>query len=57
MGKRGAESIHAHMMRLERTQQGIANDVDRLKCVIKEHMLELAPSNIFEAPTYKEKKK
>ncbi len=31
MGEQGAESIHAHMMRLERTYQGVANEVDRLK--------------------------
>ena len=44
MGEQGAESIHAHMMRLERIHQGIANDVDRLKYIVKEHMLESAPS-------------
>ena len=44
MGEQGAESIHAHVMRLERIHQGIANDVDRLKYVMKEHMLESAPS-------------
>ena len=31
MGEQGAESIHAHIMRLERIHQGIANDVHRLK--------------------------
>ena len=44
MGEQGAESIHAHMMRLERIHQGIANDVDRLKYIVKEQMLESAPS-------------
>ena len=28
MGEQGAESIHAHMMRLDRIHQGIANDVE-----------------------------
>ena len=44
MGEQGAESIRAHMMRLERIHQGIANDVDRLKYIVKERMLELALS-------------
>ncbi len=44
MGEQGAESIHAHIMHLEQTHQGIANDVDRLHYIMKEHMLESAPS-------------
>ena len=44
MGEQGAESIHAHLMRLERIHQGIANDVQRLKYIVREHMLESAPS-------------
>ena len=31
MGEQGAESIHAHLMRMERNFQGIANEVDRYK--------------------------
>ena len=44
MGEQGAKSIHAHLMRLERIHQGIASDVDRLKYMVKEHMVESAPS-------------
>ena len=44
MGEQGAESIHAHLMRLERIHQGIVNDVQRLKYIVREHMLESAPS-------------
>lgn len=44
MGEQGAESIHAHFMNLERTHQGIANEVDRLKYIVREHMLEAEPS-------------
>ncbi len=44
MGEQGAESLHAHFMRLERTYQGIANEVDRLKYIVKEHMIESEPS-------------
>lgn len=57
MGEQGAESIHAHMMKLERTHQGIANDVDRLKYIMKEHMLESAPSLTSLRPPAKKRKK
>ena len=41
MGEQGAESIHAHLMKLGRTHQTtIPNEVDRLKYIMKEHMLE-----------------
>ena len=40
----GEHSIHAHMMRLERIHQGIADDVDSLKYFVKEQMLESDPS-------------
>ena len=43
MGEQGAESIHAHLMRLERNHQGITNNVERLKYVVKQHMLETTP--------------
>ncbi len=36
MGEQGAESIHAHLIRLERTYQGIPNEVDRLLYIFKE---------------------
>ena len=44
MGEQGAESIHAHLMKLERIHQGIPNPVDRLKYIFKEYILECAPS-------------
>ena len=44
MGEQGAESIHAHFKRLERIHQGIPNDVDQLKFIMKEHQLESEPS-------------
>ena len=40
MGKQDAESIHAHIGRLEAQYNGIANQVDKLRYVIKEHNLE-----------------
>ena len=56
MGEQGAESIHAHMMRLERTYQGVANEVDRLKYIFKEHMLVSAPSLTSLRPPIKKRK-
>ena len=50
MGEQGAESIHAHLMRLERIHQGIARDVDRLIYILKEHELESAPSLTYLRP-------
>ncbi len=43
MGEQGAESIHAHLNRLESQYSGIVNPVDRLKYVVKEHNIESAP--------------
>ena len=57
MGEQGAESIHAHLMKLERNYQGIVNDVDRLKYVFKEHMLETAPSLVCLRPPPKKRRK
>jgi hypothetical protein len=36
MGEQGAESIHAHLMKLERQHDSIANPVDRLKYIFSE---------------------
>lgn len=44
MGEQGAESIHAHLMKLERVYQGIPNPVERLEYIFKEQILESAPS-------------
>ena len=55
MGEQGAESIHAHFMRLERTNQGIPNEVDRLKYMVKEHILESEPSLTSLRPTKRRK--
>ena len=58
MGEQGAESLHAHLMRLERTYQGVANEVDRLKYIFKEHILESAPSLVtLRPPPAKRRKK
>ena len=57
MGEQGAESIHAHLQQLERTYQGISNEVDRLKYIFKEQTLESAPSLTSLRPPIKKRKK
>lgn len=56
MGEQGAESIHAHIMKLERVYQGIPNDLDRLKYIFKEQTLESAPSLTSLRPPLKKRK-
>ena len=50
MGEQGAESIHAHIMKLERLHQGIANEVDRLKYIFELYQLETTPSLVALRP-------
>ena len=57
MGEQGAESIHAHINQLERTYQGIPDDVDRLKYIFKEQALESDPSLTSLRPPLKKRKK
>ncbi len=57
MGEQGAESIHAHLQQLERTYQGISNEVDRLKYIFKKQTLESAPSLTSLRPPIKKRKK
>ncbi len=59
MGEQGAESILAHIMKLERIHQGIPDDVERLRYIMKEHMLKSDPSLtcLIPAPKKREKKK
>ena len=49
-GIMGAESIHAHLMRLERIHQGIPNSIERLKYIFKQQMLETSPSLVALRP-------
>lgn len=49
-GEQGAESIHAHFNQLSRTYQTMADQVDRLHYMIKEHYLRNAPANISACP-------
>ena len=58
MGEQGAESLHAHIMRLERRYEGVKNSVERFKYIMKEHQLESAPSLVnLRPPPAKRRKK
>ena len=58
MGEQGAESIHAHMNKMESTYSGISNALDRLKYIVKEQALESAPSltNLRPVPQKRQKR-
>ena len=43
MGEQGAESIHSRIKHLEQRFNGVVNELDRLKYVVKEHAVECAP--------------
>ena len=57
MGEQGAESVLAHLMKLETTCQGIANDGECLKYIFKEDMLESSLSLVSLRPPAKKRKK
>ena len=58
MGEQGAEQIHAHIQNLERTYSGVADPVQRLAYIMKEHQLQTAPalSSSLQPPRAKRKK-
>ena len=57
MGEQGAESIHAHIGRLETTYCGIVNPLQKLRYVFNEHNLESAPGLNDLQPAQKQYKK
>ncbi len=46
MGEQGAESIHNYFNNLKVSYRNISNDVDRLRCMMKQHFVHIAPSNV-----------
>ena len=58
MGEQGAESIHAHINRLDKQYNGISNSLNRLSYIVREHNLEASPQlNSLQPPAKKYKKK
>lgn len=56
LGEQGIESIHAHFNSLGRTYRSIPEGVSRLRQLMKEHLLHIAPENIAATPTIKRRK-
>lgn len=56
MGEQGAESIHAHIMKLERVHQGIPDDQERLLYIMNEHILESDPALTSLRPSPKKRR-
>jgi hypothetical protein len=57
MGEQGAESIHAHLNRLEKTYANIPNSVDRLRYIFNMYGIETAPSLQTLKPAIKTRKR
>ena len=57
MGEQGAESIHAHLNRLEATYSGVQNDLDRLKYIFRMYSVEVDPSLQTLQPVVKTRKR
>ena len=56
LGEQGAESIHAYFNSLKRTYCGIPDKLKRLKQIMTEHHLHIAPDNIAVRPEIKRRK-
>lgn len=57
MGEQGAESIHAAINRIKQRFRAIPNKEKQLLCVIKEHHLQVSPSNQSRAPPAAKRKR
>lgn len=57
MGEQGAESIHAYFNSLKRICHGNGDPVQKLKQMMNEHLLHIAPANVAAKPVIKKRKK
>lgn len=57
LGEQGIESIHAHFNCLGRTYRSIPEETARLRHLMKEHLLHVAPDNIAATPEVKRRKR
>lgn len=56
MGEQGAESIHAYFNSLKRTYHGVPDPVNKLRLMMHEHLLHIAPANVAAKPIVKKQK-
>ena len=57
LGEQGIESIHAHFNSLGRTYSNIHEEVARLRQLMKEHLLHIAPEHVAATPEQKKRKR
>lgn len=57
MGEQGAESIHRWFNAQKRTFSSVADEVQQLHCIMKEHFIHVAPTNIALEPPVKKTRK
>lgn len=57
LGEQGIESIHAHFNNLGRTYRSMPEEVARLRQLMREHLLHIAPENVAATPEVKRRKK
>ena len=50
LGEQGAESIHSRFDSLQRTYASVPNGVERLRNIMKEHLLSINPTNVAARP-------
>ena len=50
LGEQGAESIHAKFNALHRTYASIHEKLQHYQCVMKEHLISIAPQNVAALP-------
>lgn len=56
LGEQGIESIHAHFNYLGRIYRNIPEEVARLKNLMTEHLLHIAPEHIAATPEIKRRR-
>ncbi len=56
MGEQGAESLHKWFNRQKQTFASVADRVQQLSCIMKEHFIHVAPANISLEPPIKRRK-
>ncbi len=57
MGEQGAESIHRWFNSQKQTFASVADGVQQLNCIMKEHFVHVAPTNIALEPPIKRRKR
>ena len=55
LGEQGVESIHAHFNSLGRTFRSMPEEITRLRQLMREHLLHIAPENIAATPEVKKR--